>query len=473
MAHELRISAERAAAYLRTYIERYQREHRRLTAAPPEGAGFPDVVRSPYLTAEVINCIVATDGAAIADFSGEPKYDWHLAGGPAFMVDLPGSHSRVPQSVIDLLKSEGIYGKPIGIYRICFDKPVAAEVWSGTLPEPTERATVAPAEGPTIDVSRIEIDCYTLVSRLTYGALGPILDIHLPDSRSDFWQPTIVRDLGFVTADREHRRFFSYLELLPHADISAWDERSAWARAKLDVRRDLEHAVVMSGKEGATISVGEPIQSTSLQQLGLPAMHTAQAFADRLTSLESSITGFQYLLDHSDDASESIYQDFLTKHPLLLDIYGEVIPKPNFVYPMDESPLGKRLVQPDFLIRRPGNHYMLVEIERPGKLMQTKAGQSRAEVGQAVFQIGEFKDFILDHYDRLKEKYPGINRNCSTRIVISRAREDRFGGRSNVRRQLQLLQQQHSGVDELITYDDLLDRAKAALAQLSAIPSAT
>jgi hypothetical protein len=430
VAEELRISAERAATYLRAYIERYRREYRRLTAAAPEGAGFPDVVRSPYLTAEVITCIVATDGAAIADFSREPKHDWHIAGGPALMVDLPGSNSRVPQSVIDLLKSEGIYGKPIGIYRVCFDKPVAAEVWSGTLPEPTERATVASAGGPTIDVSRIEIDRYALVSRLTFGALGPIIDIHLPDARSDFWQPTIVRDLGFVTADREHRRFFSYLELLPHTDISAWDERSAWARAKLDVRRDLEHAVVMSGKEGATISIGEPVRDASLEQLGLPVMHTAQAFADRLTGLESSITGFQSLLDQRGDASESVYQEFLTTHPLLLDIYGEVIPKPNFVYPIGESPLGKYFVQPDFLMRRPGNQYMLVEIERPGKPMQTKTGQSRAEVGQAVFQAGEFKDYILDHYDRLKEKYPGINRNCSTRIVMSRAREDSFGGRS-------------------------------------------
>jgi antiviral defense system Shedu protein SduA len=152
----------------------------------------------------------------------------------------------------------------------------------------------------------------------------------------------------------------------------------------------------------------------------------------------------------------------------VLDVYGEVIPKPNFAYPEGSSPLGKTFVQPDFLVRRHPSSYRLIELERPSKKMATKTGQSRAEVTQAVFQIAEFKDHILEHYDQLKGAYPGINRACSTTVIVSRATEESFGGRSDVRRQLQLLQQQH-GVDELLTYDDLLVQAKEALARLSGL----
>jgi hypothetical protein len=47
-----------------------------------------------------------------------------------------------------------------------------------------------------------------------------------------------------------------------------------------------------------------------------------------------------------------------------------------------------------------------------------------------------------------------------------------FGGRADARRQLQLLQEQY-GVDELLTYDDLLLQAKEALARLSGLADAS
>jgi hypothetical protein len=377
------------------------------------------------------------------------------------MVDYADPESRVPVEIVNLLKRQGIYGKPIGIYRICFTEAISDDVWQGAIPPPVDRVTEEAAPGTTVEVSRVDLDWQTLIERLTFGAYGRILDVHLPDEDSNFWQPSVVRDLGFLTADRAHRRFFHYLELLRHADEAAWDTRSVWARAKLDVRRDLAHSIAMVGREGATMSFGEAGHDVSL----------LDRFTDRLAALEIAIAAFEELLDTAPDVDESVYQDFLTKNPLLLDIYGQVIPKPNFIYPAGQSPLGKAYVQPDFLVRRPGERYRLVELERPSKPMATKKGPSRAEVSQAVFQIGEFKDYILEHYDVLKDRYPGINRACTTTVVISRAREESFGGRSNLRRQLQLLQQQHSGIDELITYDDLLAQAKAALSHLSGIAS--
>jgi hypothetical protein len=75
------------------------------------------------------------------------------------------------------------------------------------------------------------------------------------------------------------------------------------------------------------------------------------------------------------------------------------VSRPRFVYPEGKSPLGKAYVEPDFVIRRPGSRYTVVELERPGKLVATKRGHARAEVTQASFQIAEFKDYIVEHYD--------------------------------------------------------------------------
>lgn len=146
-----------------------------------------------------------------------------------------------------------------------------------------------------------------------------------------------------------------------------------------------------------------------------------------------------------------------------------MIPRPRFVYPAGTSPLGKAYVEPDFVIRRPGDRYVLVELERPAKAAATKRGPARAELTQASFQIAEFRDYVLEHYESVKTTFPGINRDPGSMVVISRSTEAAFGDRSDVRRQLQLLREQLR-VDEILTYDDLLNRARAALARLSGLP---
>ena len=115
---------------------------------------------------------------------------------------------------------------------------------------------------------------------------------------------------------------------------------------------------------------------------------------------------------------------------------------------------------------------MLVELERPSKAAATRRGPARAELTQASFQIAEFRDYVLEHYDVVKERFPGINRDPGSMIVISRLTEKAFGGRRDLHRQLQLLREQLR-VDEVLTYDDLLNRARAALARLSGLPPGT
>src|SRR5438105_3343062 len=110
------LTASAVAAYLSSYSAAYRREFLRLTAAPPKGAGYPPLAVSPYMHPGTIECLVSPDGVAVFSSLPEPEYKWWIAGGPAVMVDY--SQTKTPEWIVALLKAQGIFGKPIGIYRI-------------------------------------------------------------------------------------------------------------------------------------------------------------------------------------------------------------------------------------------------------------------------------------------------------------------------------------------------------------------
>jgi hypothetical protein len=109
---------------------------------------------------------------------------------------------------------------------------------------------------------------------------------------------------------------------------------------------------------------------------------------DRLFRLADAINRFAALLAVGTDQHEAVFHAFLVEHPILLDVYGIVESKPRFVYPEGESPLGKQYVEPDFIVRYPGQRYRLIELERPAKQLATRDGHPRVGVTQAAFSLG-------------------------------------------------------------------------------------
>lgn len=281
-----------------------------------------------------------------------------------------------------------------------------------------------------------------LIQRLTFGAFGAVLDLGLPSQESDLWNPTIVRSLGFCTADRSHKRFFDYLELAPHIDYSAWDLRSIDARIGRDIQRDYTNALTR-----ANVGTGGFI-------LGGRKTSGAAVWLDPLSRIKAKLTEFERLLQSSKD--EADYQRFLQENPFLLDVYGKVASKPRFHIPPGSSLEGKAYLEPDFVIRCPEGAYKLVELESPGKPMTTKSGRPRSEVTQPAFQIAQWRRFIQENYQALKESFPGLTSDCATMIVIGRSTDADVATIREV-----------YAVDEVLTYDDLLARAKAALARVS------
>jgi hypothetical protein len=224
----------------------------------------------------------------------------------------------------------------------------------------------------------------------------------------------------------------------------------------VDLRRDFAHAFTIPSGGGTFALPGADAQSNLTDQ-----------FVDRLGALDRAIVGFEELLASQPSGAEEIFQTFLEENPVLLDVYGCIEARPRFRYPDGESPLGKQYVEPDFVVRYPGQQYRLIELERPGKQLGTKKGHAAVDLTQAAFQIGEWKTYIAKHYELLREKYPGISTAYRTTIVISRATELQLGGKREAQSMLELYTQQ-LGTDEVLLYDDLIRRAREAYDRLSA-----
>ena len=97
------------------------------------------------------------------------------------------------------------------------------------------------------------------------------------------------------------------------------------------------------------------------------------------------------------DKDEPTFQHFFEAHPLLLDSRAfQVWGKPDLH--------GK--LEPDFVIRRYDNSYAIVEIETPAKLLITKKGQLSAQATNAIGQVLEYREFLLNHLTAAKQAFP-------------------------------------------------------------------
>jgi hypothetical protein len=150
-------------------------------------------------------------------------------------------------------------------------------------------------------------------------------------------------------------------------------------------------------------------------------------------------------------------------------VYGYCESKQRFNYPEGESsPIGKVYLEPIFIVSYPDQSYKLVELERASKNVATNQGQPRVEVRQAVFQTAEWVHFIRKHYSELKTRYPEIHTKYTTSVIMRRSTQSSFKHVADMNRYKELIIQQYS-VDEMLTYDDLFERACSAYTILTGL----
>lgn len=446
-------SPSNIAAYLKQYVSAYMAEYERFTAAPPKGAGFPKFPISPYLFAERLRCLVLNDGVVIFDSGSPPDYKWWIAGGPAMKVDY--EPTRTPEFVNEILKENNIQGKNIGIFRIVSKEQLEDAVWAGDFGDSTEKISKKTTDGRHVQIDAYDLALTDAIARLTFGAFCRVLDIKLSDKSSDFWTPHIIRHLGFFPADIASHAFYNYIEIHVHRDIEAWDRRNISVRVKADVRRDFGAYISRSPGSGGTISFGRD--------------DWIEDFNHVLVRLQDAINGLQLLLHQDPVGTEDIFHLYLEENPILLDAYGSCESKPRFKYPAGEkSPIGKSYVEPDFIISFKDQSYKLVELERPSKGMATKKGHPKQDFNQAAFQTGEWIHYIKNHYAAIKDSYPGIATKHTTAVIMSRSNQQSFANHDDMNSYIELMLES-SKVDEIWTYDQLLDRAKEVHSKLASL----
>lgn len=450
------ITIEGLSEYLFEYIAEYRSAFESFTSAPPKGAGYPKINVSPFLESKEFEVFLSHSGVVISEVAPEPEHQWFIAGGPALKVDQ--EPTKTPPEVFQIIKDNGLEGKPIGIYRIVAKEHIPSSVWRGRIKGISAEKSFS---NTNLDVKlhfrKVETSLDKLICHLTFGAYGIVLDAHLPDSNSPIGEPHITEKMGFFPADLNNRRFFNYLEVYGYEDEAGWDRRNINLRVRSDLRRDFAKNLSRpEGETGGNMSFGATNQ-------------WIENHSNRLGVLKRAIDEFRNILLFQSHETEDVFHKLIENHPILLDVYGHCESKPQFKYPNGEqSPIGKSYLEPDFIVSYPDQSYKLVELERASKNVATRQGQPRAEVGQAVFQTAEWVHFIREHYNELKIRYPGIHTKYTTSIIMSRTTQSSFKGVADMNRYKELIVQQYT-IDEMLTYDDLFERACAAYTILTGL----
>jgi hypothetical protein len=450
------ISTEELRDYIFQYVSAYREMYEKFTSPPPDGAGYPKANISPFLNSKEFEVFLSHTGVVISEVAAEPEHQWFIAGGPALKVDL--EPTKTPPEVTQAIKDHGLEGKSIGIYRIVAKKHIPSHVWRGRVRNVSRQQLFSDDDLElTIHLHKVETSLDQVVCSLTFGAYGIVLDPHLPDNSSPIGEPHITEKMGFFPADLNNRRYFHYLEVYGYEDEAGWDRRNINLRVKNDVRRDFAKYLSLSdGESGGLMSFGDTNQ-------------WVENYSNRLGSLKRAIDEFRNVLLFQSHETEDVFHTLIENNSILLDVYGACESKPRFTYPEgDKSPIGKSYLEPDFLVSYPNQSYKLVELERASKNIATQQGQPRADVGQAAFQTAEWIHFIREHYGELKSRYPGIHTKCKTSVVMSRSTQASFKGFADMNRYKELIIQQYS-IDEILTYDDLFERACAAYATLTGL----
>lgn len=186
------------------------------------------------------------------------------------------------------------------------------------------------------------------------------------------------------------------------------------------------------------------------------AIQASCLLAGKSGILEKSIQEFEKLLNEPKIIEEQL-QGFLTNHHFLFGPeYQEVIPKHR---------LGSEYVM-DYALRTYNDVYHLVEIERSTHKLYNKNGDPSAELIHAEQQILDWLAWIEKNSPYARENLPTLM-SPKGFVIIGRSRELDVQTNEKLRRR----NATWGGKIEILTYDNLLNKAKTAYANIKEIIS--
>jgi hypothetical protein len=216
----------------------------------------------------------------------------------------------------------------------------------------------------------------------------------------------------------------------------------------------------LAGTSVGTLDHLEAINATELQspaeiQLIKRALLTELRKRDEagrlLASLRLAIAELEGLLDET-ERNENALQRCLTQNPILFGTdYRRVIPKHRLG---DEYEM-------DYALERVSGLFDLVEIEASTHRLFTQSGDPRKELVHAEQQVLDWLDWVERHGGYARDRLPGLIRPFGYVIIgrttnLDKGDQDRLHRRNSIFR----------GAFQILTYDDLLDRAGTLLKML-------
>jgi hypothetical protein len=186
------------------------------------------------------------------------------------------------------------------------------------------------------------------------------------------------------------------------AIIEAARREASMADTALAARALLrEYVLGIQDEVEAAAAIGHELSSMTLVSNDVAVVQELfAALAARRLAVQPAVLGrFEQLtIDARDD--EPSWQQFLEESPQLLDpAVAEVWSRPDLS--------GVR--EPDFVVRRMDNSYMVVEIETPGKPIMTRANQLSAVATQAVGQATTYRSFLIERFPLAAKHFPNFS----------------------------------------------------------------
>ena len=196
---------------------------------------------------------------------------------------------------------------------------------------------------------------------------------------------------------------------------------------------------------------------TAFTQMGMSGGHIAselvRAMSSRWFRIGPSVIAEYESLIRANSSDEPSFQRFFSQHPQLLDPTAvEVWSQPDF----------HGAHEPDFVIRRADNSYLVVDIETPGQQLIAEDGQLSAEVTQAERQVTNYRAFLKDHVFEARQHFP-YYQDADCLLVI--------GLETNLTRdQSRSLANANAGLSavKIVGFDWLAKRAHAIVENVSA-----
>jgi hypothetical protein len=176
---------------------------------------------------------------------------------------------------------------------------------------------------------------------------------------------------------------------------------------RLDARHALNDLILSLSTDDILIPISQSFMQLDMLSPDLAKELVVALSAKWLRFGPPALAEYRLLIDDKPN-DEPSFQSFFCRFPQLLDPMAvQVWSQPDF----------HGTLEPDFVVRRADNSYLVVEIECPRKLLMTKAGQLSREAIHAEKQAVDYENFLSERVAEARTHFPSYSRADCLAVV--------------------------------------------------------